>query len=65
MAEIDAIEKTRCPNCGGLDTRHSYPRGLMDSFMHMFGRRPYRCRNCRKRFYDVNDVPERESVEAG
>ena len=43
--------KRRCPKCGSGDIRHSARSGLMDSLMGLFQRRPYRCRNCRKRFY--------------
>jgi DNA-directed RNA polymerase subunit RPC12/RpoP len=47
----DPEEKIRCPRCGGLDVRHSVPRGFKDSFMMTLGRSPFRCRACQYRFY--------------
>jgi hypothetical protein len=32
--------------------------GLMDAFMQMFGKRPFRCRSCRKRFYSEEVKPD-------
>jgi uncharacterized C2H2 Zn-finger protein len=44
-------QKLRCPNCHGADIRHSLPRGILDSIMLSFGRSPFRCRRCERRFY--------------
>jgi transcription elongation factor Elf1 len=40
-----------CPRCGSADTRTSHKTGLAATLHRIFGRRPYRCRNCRFRFY--------------
>ena len=47
--------KKRCPSCGGSDTRHSVRNGLLDAFMQMFHKRPFRCRSCRRRFYGTDE----------
>ncbi len=41
----------RCPNCGSPNIRKAHVEGILDSFMRLFSRRPYRCRDCRDRFY--------------
>ena len=46
----------KCPNCGSHDTRKSLPRGVLDTFILMFGRWPYRCRKCSYRF--IRKVPK-------
>ncbi len=43
--------KLQCPRCHGSDIRHSLPRGILDSLMMAFGKKPYRCRRCERRFY--------------
>ncbi len=43
-----------CPSCGSLDIRVSRGTHWSDGFQHIRGRRAYRCRACRVRFY----VPE-------
>ncbi len=53
---MSADSKHRCPSCGSTDTRHSYPGGALDMFMELFGKRPFRCRGCRKRFYGRDDA---------
>ena len=50
--------KPRCPSCGGKDTRHSLPGGVLDAFMQMFRKHPFRCRNCRRRFYSLEIQPD-------
>jgi len=40
-----------CPRCGGNDIRSSVGRGVGDSIMACLWMAPYRCRNCRKRFF--------------
>ena len=41
----------RCPRCGSWDVARS-SLGVVDRLMKLFGRRPYRCLTCNKRFYD-------------
>ena len=41
----------RCPVCGGIDVRRSYPQGLRDAIMIRWGKPPLRCRGCTHRFY--------------
>ena len=41
----------RCPRCGSWDVARS-SLGVADRLMKLFGRRPYRCLTCNKRFYD-------------
>jgi DNA-directed RNA polymerase subunit RPC12/RpoP len=51
--------KIRCPSCGGVDVRRSLPRGLVDRFFLLFGKRPVRCRACEYRFYrSLPNLPE-------
>ena len=46
------MQKKRCPNCFGTDTRPSYPGHLKDQLMKaLFKMDPYRCRRCQKRFF--------------
>jgi hypothetical protein len=40
-----------CPKCGVADIRPSHPRSIFDLMMAWFGRAPFRCRSCWKRFY--------------
>ena len=51
MHSLSSDEKIRCPNCGGPDTRHSKRRGILDTLMTTFGKSPFRCRACNRRFY--------------
>jgi len=52
----------RCPSCGGHDVRRSHSRGLFDAVLSKFGKFPFRCRACTRRFYQY--VPaEGEEVE--
>ena len=46
-----------------MDTRHSYPGGFLDMLMEMFGKRPYRCRGCRRRFYGPDDTVGEAATE--
>jgi hypothetical protein len=43
--------KDRCPSCGSYDIRRSSSEGLVAAINNMLGRRPFRCRSCRRRFY--------------
>jgi transposase-like protein len=56
-------DKIRCPSCGGADVRHSLPRGLLDSLMMAFGKAPFRCRGCERRFHRHVAAPA--AAEAG
>jgi DNA-directed RNA polymerase subunit RPC12/RpoP len=60
-AESD--DKIRCPSCGGLDVRHSLPRGILDSIMGVFHKTPFRCRRCERRFYSEELLPEEGSED--
>src|ERR1019366_2772813 len=54
---LSSDDTVRCPSCGGADIRHSLPRGLLDWFMMAFGKAPFRCRRCERRFYRSVAVP--------
>jgi len=55
--------KVRCPSCGSSDIRHSQRGGILDNIMTMFRRSPYRCRQCRRRFYQPD--PHKAEAEVG
>ena len=59
---------TRCPRCFGRDVRPSQHKGIFDAVMKAFRRSPFRCRNCKNRFYryipPVKDDLD-ETVDAG
>jgi len=60
---VTTDHKFRCPNCGGLDVRHSKRQGPLDAVMNMFNRSPFRCRACAKRFYAVHrEVEENDET---
>jgi len=40
-----------CPECGSSDTRASRSTSWRDALPRALGRKAYRCRKCRKRFY--------------
>ena len=61
---MHSVEKYRCPSCGGTDTRRSYRDGLLDTLMQIFRKRPYRCRGCRRRFYEYDGEREQPEVKA-
>jgi len=44
-----------CPSCGGHDVLRSHSRGLFDSLMSRFGKVPFRCRACTRRFYQYSE----------
>jgi hypothetical protein len=49
----------RCPSCGGRDVRPSAHKGLLDTLLRAFHKRPFRCRGCSHRFHRyVPDDPE-------
>ena len=41
----------RCPHCGSSNLRRSHTDGIRDKILRLFGRRAYRCRDCRDRFH--------------
>jgi DNA-directed RNA polymerase subunit RPC12/RpoP len=41
----------RCTHCGSKNIRRSRGGGLLENLLRLFGRRAYRCRDCRDRFY--------------
>lgn len=54
--EIEERPRTRnakfqCPKCGSYDTRRSNTEGWVVAFFQIMGRWPFRCRNCRGRFF--------------
>jgi len=55
--------RLQCPRCGGFDVRPSLTRRMVDAVMERFSRRAYRCRFCRRRFYEFPVLPE-GAVEA-
>jgi hypothetical protein len=45
-------ELTTCPRCHSGDVRTSYSKKILDLFFSwVFDKAPFRCRNCRLRFY--------------
>ena len=46
-----------CPNCGSRDVRRSKQEGVFALLQRTFGRHPFRCRNCRIRFFRKADLP--------
>ena len=60
---VSADDKLRCPSCGGADIRHSLPRGLLDSLMMAFGKEPFRCRRCERRFYRHTTILSRPEAD--
>ena len=64
QATLGTHDKFRCPSCGGADIRHSLPRGLWDSFLMAFGKTPFRCRRCERRFYRHTATPALAEPEA-
>lgn len=50
--EAKRAEALECPGCSSLDVRRSRRSGFIDRFQHLvLGKLPYRCRNCKRRFY--------------
>lgn len=48
--------RRKCPGCGAERPFRSHRKGL-DHLFFFFGRKPFRCGTCRKRFYlDAADV---------
>lgn len=54
LADRHARERralARCPHCGSSNIRRSHNEGIRDKLLRLFGRRAYRCRDCRDRFH--------------
>ncbi|HWC98391.1 MAG TPA: hypothetical protein VG456_16645 [Candidatus Sulfopaludibacter sp.] len=51
-------------SCGCVDTRPSHVHGLLDTLMSMARKVPYRCRNCKRRFYVPQPVSSERPEEA-
>lgn len=55
----------RCPDCGGGFAQRRTPRGQVERLRAaLTGRRPYRCLQCGRRFYDRPAGPAGHAVEA-
>ena len=50
-----------CPKCGGADVRRSRRFKPLDAPLSVAGRKPYRCRQCRTRFYLTDGAAVSES----
>jgi uncharacterized protein with PIN domain len=46
----------RCPHCGSPNIRRSHNEGIGDKILRLFGRRAYRCRDCRDRFHAARSL---------
>jgi hypothetical protein len=46
-----------CPSCGNADIRPSEHSYWSDTLQSVLGRKPYRCRKCRHRFYSSETPP--------
>jgi hypothetical protein len=53
-------ERYSCPKCGSQDVRRSHGEGVVPFLLRILGRRPFRCRSCRARFYRPGSPPEDE-----
>jgi len=54
----------RCPDCGGSFAERRTPRGQTERLrVALTGRRPYRCLQCGRRFYDRPARPAGHAVE--
>jgi hypothetical protein len=54
LADLHERERralARCPHCGSPNIRRSHSDGFVDKLLRLFGRRAYRCRDCRDRFH--------------
>jgi transposase-like protein len=45
-----------CPHCGNSNYRRSHTSHWSDNLQRLLGRQAYRCRECRKRFYDLSSA---------
>ncbi len=51
--------RPRCKACSSNDTRLSGEKSILDPILALLGRKAYRCRNCKSRFY-VTEKPARK-----
>jgi hypothetical protein len=52
LAKQESVKHpTRCPKCGSGDVLRSQQGGLWVAIQEFLGRKPFRCRSCRARFY--------------
>ena len=51
-----------CPKCGSANVRRASTVGFVADLFELFGRLPFRCRVCRKRFYRASPPPEVETT---
>ena len=59
LADLHAQERralARCPNCGSPNIRRSRSESIKDKILRLFGRRAYRCRDCRDRFHAARSL---------
>lgn len=47
----------RCNKCGSIDVRRSDSVGFIAAVQRSFGRWPFRCRSCRRKFYLAAKAP--------
>ncbi len=45
-----------CPKCGWSNVRHSLPDGPVDTLLGLMLLVPYRCRDCRHRFFQFRNT---------
>jgi hypothetical protein len=57
-ADESSLDRAFCPKCGSSDIRRSKSEGLIAVVNQVFGRWPFRCRSCRRRFYRSADPPQ-------
>lgn len=63
--EVEIPEhKPFCPKCGSTDIRGSHAHRALDHLLRTFGRHPFRCRSCRRRFYMRKPAPPDEAPNA-
>ena len=48
-----------CPRCHSTSVRRSRITTIRDVVMRWFHMRPYRCRDCNRRFYVAKEVDQR------
>jgi len=57
----ESADNERCPRCGRADARPARRAGFIALLFEILGRVPFRCRNCRRRFFRPEILP-REMV---
>ena len=59
-------DKRQCPYCGGYDVARSQRRGFHESFLLLVLRlRPYRCLECRSRFFAYAEAVRVQTPQQG